>query len=80
MRRSPGREGSPDQIFHALGRPASGLTLALEEADRGPAVDPLSLAEGFQADLAHLEDATDTLLDGQAGESLPVPATTIVRD
>jgi hypothetical protein len=56
------------------------LALALEEADRGPAVDSLSLAEGFQADLAHLEDTTDALLERQAGESFPILETKIVRD
>jgi hypothetical protein len=56
------------------------LALALEEADRGPAIDPLSLPEGLQADLAHLEDTTDAFFHRQAGESLPVPATELVRD
>jgi hypothetical protein len=35
------------------------------------------LPESLQA---HLEDATDALLERQAGESLPIPATKIVRD
>jgi hypothetical protein len=56
------------------------LTPALEKSDGGPAVHPLSLPEGLQADLAHLEDATEALLEGKADESLPVPAAKIVRD
>jgi hypothetical protein len=59
---------------------ASRLTPSLEQADRGPAVNALSLSEGFQADLPQLEDSTDALLEWQAGESLAIPTTKIVRD
>jgi hypothetical protein len=59
---------------------ASCLAPPLEQADGGPAVDPLSLPEGFQADLPQLEGTADALLERQAGESLAIPTAKIVRD
>jgi hypothetical protein len=54
------------------------LAPALKKTDRGPAVNPLSLPEGFQADLSQLEDTADALIERQAGESLAISTAKIV--